>query len=359
MSHGVNQGPIFLDDKTKSGKTRPWKEKKESNVLLSESYKNIIAQQDVSLDEFYRLENKAYRSKWCACYLRFRPGVDGTFKLAEAQFCQISLCPLCAWRKQMKIRSQLSRVMSVVRDEGYRFFFLTLTCKNPSGDELISTLNMLYKAFDKLFRRKKVKAIAEGFFRALEITHDADRKISSRMYRERKDYYDKRNLKIGDNNPNFGKFHPHFHVMVVVKPDYFKKAKKYINHGAWQDMWQQSLGVDYSPQVNIKAVAEKDCKGILEVAKYTVKDSDYIIKENKPLTDDVVRVLTKAMHRRRLISYGGIMAKIHKALNLDEEVTADVVVDGTEVDDEERKGDDGLLEFRWHIGYKNYVMVRD
>ena len=53
-----------------------------------------------------------------------------------------------------------------------------------------------------------------------------------------------------------------------------------------------------------------------ETAKYPVKDTDFMTddeeKNLKRLSD-----LEEGLHRKRLISYGGLLKEIHKKLNLD------------------------------------------
>lgn len=332
----------ILSDKTRDGMERPWRDKKINNEFLKDSYTRL------------GYEQKATRAYWCGTSLGFRELEDGTMKLQSANFCQVRLCPMCAWRRELKIFSQLSKVVQLVEQLNYRFIFLTLTCEDVYGEDLISSMDNLFKGFKRLFELKQVENSIKGYFRALEITHDTERKITKKMYKERKKYYDNKLLKVNDLNPNFNKYHPHFHVMLVVNKSYFTNKGYYITQEDWTKMWKQSLRVDYTPIVDVRAVKNVNNKGVKEVAKYSVKDADYIVKEDKQLTDETVEMLDKALSYRRLIAYGGIMKTIHKELNLTEDVTADV-----NIDEEQEFNISNILKiYKWNIGYKNYILEK-
>ena len=386
MGVSKNQETIFLSDKKTNGKERPWRDKKVNNEYLSSSYERLANYEDAlfealkrdrriaesvgDLNERYNLDkvlfehekNREYWSKrkervcGCGSYLEFRVMPDGSKKLHNAHFCQVRLCPICGWRRELKIKSHLSKVIDEIELEKYRFIMLTLTCRNVTGDELPATLDAMFKAFNDMFRLKRIKDSIAGHFRALEITHDKEKKITKKMYREKKEYYDRQGLKVGDDNPNFDMYHPHFHVTMAVSESYFKKDRgKYISHEEYQEMWKQSLRIEYNPMVNIKVMRNKKGGSVKEAAKYTVKEADYIIKEDKLLTDETVRTLDRALRNRRLVAYGGIMKAIHKRLNLDEEVSADVNIDGEE---ESIQQESWVIQgYQWNVGFKNYVLV--
>src|SRR5699024_11391336 len=74
-----------------------------------------------------------------------------------------------------------------------------------------------------------------------------------------------------------------------------------------------------------------------ETAKYPVKDIDLTKKDEeknlKRLSD-----LEEGLHRKRLISYGGLLKEIHKKLNLDDSEDGDLI----HTDDEEKADEDGF-----------------
>lgn len=317
-----NQDNI-LNDKDKFGKPRPWKEKKEKSIMLADSYERLG----------YR---KAYRVKECGSFLFFKHFTDGTSKLFGANFCGDRLCPMCAWRRSLKLFGQTSKIMDkALEEKEYRFLFLTLTCKNVYGDELSSTLDDLFDGFKKIMSRKKVKAITKGWFRGLEVTHNLKKKS--------KDY---------------DTYHPHFHIILMVNKSYFTNTKTYITQKEWTSLWQECLNVDYDPIVNIKAFKTgtkvQTSKSLAETAKYTVKDNDYLVKDNEELTDSAVMILDKALKGRRLIAFGGELKKTHKKLNLDDAENGDLI----NTDNENSIRDDleyNIIKYKWNIGYKQYI----
>jgi len=345
-----NQDIEFLKDKTENGKVRPWKVKKLKSLELSDSYQRL------------RLENKFLDVQRCGETLVFKRFEDGSGKLDNVYFCKKRLCSMCAWRRGLKIFSQVSKVVDSVNSENqYRYLFLTLTCKNVSGTDLREQIDVLIKSFDKLFKRANIKNVVKGWFRALEVTHDVDRKVTREMYygckenhlKSRKEYYDSFGLGIGDNNLNFDMYHPHFHVILVVDKSYFHHH--YINQEKWTSLWKESLKCNYTPIVHIATFKNKNGKGVSEVAKYTVKDNDYLVKNDPDLTDKTVIELDTAFAHRRLIAFGGVLKDEHRRLKLEDlnNSNVDLInVDGEEVSEEVKYV---LESYRWNIGYSNYV----
>ena len=347
-----NQDVELLEDRIKSGKMRPWKEKKLRSLELSDSYQRL------------ELESKFLDVHRCGEALAFKLLADGSKKLDSVYFCQKRLCSMCAWRRELKIFSQVSKVIDFVNPDGqYKHLFLTLTCKNVPAKDLPSQIDILIKAFDRLFKRTLLRSTVKGWFRALEITHDVNRKITKEMYygckekhlKSRKDYYDSLGLKIGDHNPNFDMYHPHLHIILVVNKNYF--TKNYVKQEEWTSLWRESLGCDYKPVVHIETFKNRAGRGVSEAAKYTVKDNDYLVKSDPDLTDRTVITLDTALHRRRLVAFGGILKSAHKQLNLEDLNNRDA--DLIHVDDEEASEEvDYVLEcYKWNIGYSNYIRV--
>lgn len=243
---------------------------------------------------------------------------------------------MCAWRRQLKIFAQVSKVMdSALQIKDYRFIFLTLTCKNIYAEDVRNTLDNLFKSFNLLTKRKQFKQSVKGWFRALEITH-----------------------KLDVNSKDFNTYHPHFHVILMVNKSYFNKPEIYISQEKWTSLWKSCLKVDYTPIVNVKAFKvsskSKVAKSVAEAAKYTAKDKDYLISDNEEMTDSSVQVLDGALANRRLTAFGGELKKIHKELNLDNAEDGDLV--NTNQDEELREDVDYIIErYKWNIGYNQYI----
>lgn len=311
---------IILNDVDSTGKELPWIDKKLKSGYLSESYERI------------GMKSKSYRVETCGSYLEFHRYTTNELRLSSANFCKVRLCPLCGWRRQRKIFAQVSKVMDLAcESKEYSFLFLTLTVKNVEGEALASQLNQMFKSYDRLCKHRKFKRSVKGWFRALEIT---------------------RNSKTGE-------YHPHFHVILMVEKQYFKKSELYICHDEWKSYWKESLDVDYDPRVDVRkfrASSKKSmAKSVSEAAKYTVKDSDYIVESNPDLTDEVVSVLDPCLRGRRLVAFGGELKKLHKQLNLDDAIDGNLASEGSDV----RPDLEYVIEiYSWNVGYKNYILER-
>ncbi|EOT38030.1 protein rep, partial [Enterococcus columbae] len=199
-------------DVSKTGKDRKWKERKLQNIEYAKRLETLG----------YKAFANAYQ---CAEVLKFKE-LEGQLRLHQAWFCKSKLCPICNWRRSMKYGVQLGQIIDVAREREpkAKFIFLTLTVKNVSGEKLGEELTNLTKSFDRLFRRAKVKKAVIGYLRAIEVTYNA----------ERDDY------------------HPHIHVLLMVKASYFKKTEYYISQDEWTTMWQQSAKLDYKPIVDVR-----------------------------------------------------------------------------------------------------------
>lgn len=238
---------------------------------------------------------------------------DG-WKLQQANFCRDRLCPMCQWRRTLKVFSQVSRIMDVIGADN-NFLFLTLTVPNCSGRDLSVTIDKIQKAWDRFTHYKKYKNAVNGYFKALEITYNSETDT----------------------------YHPHLHIILSVDPDYFT-SDKYIDQSSpnfeWTKMWQKALKSQKQPIVDVRRVKPKNAEGeravkslasaVAEVSKYSVKSSDYLRKDIN--CDKVVNTLMIALSGRRLCSFGGLFENVRKALKLDDYEDGDLIhIDGTEM----------------------------
>lgn len=313
MEKTQNQGEILVD-KNSRGKNRNWRGRKVLSLRLADIFKEL--QYKDSLVE---------RVATCGDTLRFIRNQDGSLKLYQAYFCKNKLCSMCNWRRSMKYAYQTSRVVdeAIKQSPKGRFIFLTLTVKNIEGKALNSTISQLTKSFDRLFKRAKVQRNLLGYLRSVEVTHNED-----------------------DNT-----YHPHIHVLMMVKSSYFKGKENYITQKEWGDMWSQSLKVSYTPMVDIRTVKEtgKGLRGaVLETAKYPTKPIKLDV-ENKQVVDD----LYNGLYRKRQLGYGGIFKEIKKRLALDDVENGDLVHTS---DDKENISRGTEIVAIWNWERKNYFI---
>lgn len=237
-------------------------------------------------------------------------------KIDFANFCGNRFCPFCNWRKARKDGLIISILMKYIQIEHKKdFIFLTLTTPNVSAEELNEEIKNYNKSFKKLMERKEVKQVVKGYVRKLEVTYDSNQKITKELYKIKKEYYKKRGLKVGNDNPTYDTYNPHFHVIIAVNKSYFTD-KTYIKQGRWLELWQEATGNPNITQVDVRKIDNfKDDNSILEIAKYSAKDSDLLHSE------DVFNVFYNSLKGKRLLSFNGLfkdaMTK-YKAKELDQ-----------------------------------------
>jgi plasmid rolling circle replication initiator protein Rep len=271
---------------------------------------------------------KAVKSRKCGTYIELREYEDCHCELNTANFCKGRLCPMCNWRLSKKRLLNLSAVTKVAKADGYELLFLTLTAKNVSGDLLKSEIKNYFAAWKFLSTKNPIfKKSIHGWFRALEVT-----------YNEK------------DNS-----YHPHLHIILVVKSTYFKTSGYYISQSKWVELWQHALKLNYDPIVHIqKTYSKKGGSPEQEASKYTVKDSDYLLETNLKLSAHVVEILDSALFRVRIIAYGGICKEIYKSLSLNEKH----LFDTESLDDINSELAYVIKSYSWHFGTKSYGLVR-
>ena len=127
----MRQNYHTLRDFSSTGKERPWQEKKSKSLLVSESYKRL------------GYDKRSSKIHECGSFLEFKQFADNSLKLHLANFCKARLCPMCAWRRSLKIYGQLSQIIEQITKMGkYRFLFLTLTVENCNECELKDTISI-------------------------------------------------------------------------------------------------------------------------------------------------------------------------------------------------------------------------
>lgn len=272
--------------------------------------------------------SRASRVSECGSYLEYRI-TEHDAKLYHANFCKDRLCPMCNWRRSKKIFGQVSQIMNVLENE-YDFIFLTLTVKNCVADNLPATVSALLDGWRFLYNKdKKFRNTVLGTFRALEITR----------------------------NKTDGTYHPHLHTILAVKRSYWKKG--YLTQKQWSDMWRNACDLDYNPIVDVRrirpkkvdvAVAEDFSLGaaVAEVAKYAVKDTDFLVGTLEEQKENVSAFLA-ALSRRRLVATTGVFKKVQQQLALDDLENGDLV----NTDSDTLRSDiyEIIVSYQWKAGF--------
>lgn len=357
-----------LHDVSPTGRVRPWRQHRLEAELLAEAYHRAAAITTDSADAV-AWDVRGDKVEACATAPTFAQhhAEDGTqfLTLTRANFCRDRLCPMCQWRRSLKMGAQARAVVAEcnlrkrLRDRsktGYKWLLLTLTQRNVDGPDLGDELDRVFAAFKQLTRAAEWKAAVKGWLRVAEVTHNIDRRSA---------WYDS--------------YHPHLHILLAVNPSYFK-SRDYLSHEAWVDLWQRYIKQEDPPQVEIHLVKPRDDKtddkesapadtdleaaslgkAVAEVTKYASKPGCYLLPGDLDLTTSTVVTLATALHGRRLAAWGGICKQVAQDLRLDSLESGDLI----HIDDEATAADPDAgavcryIEYNWAVGIRNYVPGR-
>lgn len=288
----------ILKDTSASGRERPWGKHKMSNMELTRLFE--IAR---TIDETILTDSRMDSLRHCSDVVTFLQDAAGKRKLKSANFCRVRVCPMCNWRRSMKLFSQVSAITDMIlAEKKARFIFVTLTVRNIQGHELTNTINKMNQAFKYLTGKGQTFAPAKdlkknllGYMKAEEITY----------------------------NSKAGTFHPHIHAIFEVKTSYFKDG--YMNKQSWIALWRSALGVDYDPSIDVRNIKGGTAKAVAEVAKYPVKmDTVLKIKDKQQAALALIQ-LYRAIFGRRLVTFGGDFREYKRKLALDDVESGDLV----------------------------------
>lgn len=278
-----------------------------------------------------KFERYAERTKTCSEFLVYANRLDlenGELvkKLTNANFCRVRLCPVCQWRRSLMWQARFYDAIPQIMEQykGYRFLFLTLTVKNCPVTELSNTLVTMNKSFRKMLKYKALDSW-QGWLKTTEVTRNAQTNEA----------------------------HPHFHILVMVKPSYFKKD--YIKQYEFVEMWQKALKIDYLPNVDIRTVKNKHNNkedletAVQELLKYSVKEADLLADPQFLYT------LTEEIFKKRFISSGGILKDILKE---NDETDEDFLTDEELNEIEEVENEEDSIVFKFNRNFNKYTKKR-
>ena len=221
-------------------------------------------------------------------------------KIKKKTSCHVRFCACCCWDRQRKLSKIVHETLTMLLDEmKLRYLFVTFTVKNPEIKDLRQSIDDMQKGFERMVKTQKWQKSILGYCRVLEITKP---KKSTQQ----------------------GKIHPHFHVLLAVKPSYFKKSGKYLNTKDYALMWQKALRTDYTPVCDVRIVHPRGAKkgqvtevesvssnamvaAVAEMIKYPMKDTDL-----KKFTVDDFKIIDEQMKKVRAINFGGVLKAMKK-----------------------------------------------
>lgn len=319
----------ILKDYSSTGKERPWKLHKQENLQLVKIYKTA-REKNINLITDSRL----FDLEHCADTLLFAENAEGKKKLKSANFCRLRLCPMCQWRRSLKMFGQVQMITDKIleRDKSTRFLFATFTVKNVDAENLETCINILNNKFLYLVSKNKTFAPAKklkqnllGYLKAVEVTYNTKDKT----------------------------YHPHLHVIFAVKSTFFKNSNNYMTKKEWIELWQKALNVDYKPQTDIRAIKTNTGKAIAEVAKYPVKTAPILSLPDDEAVE-VLKTLTLSLNKKRFVGYGGIFKTIKQELKL-QDVETDKDLVNTDIEQQERFNAVTAVLFKYNFKFGCYI----
>ena len=256
--------------------TKTNKKLKQGNIKLSNFMKNI-GDNLITEKTLKRISN-------CADYMSFLQGMEiskdgeiGESKkvVVKGSFCNHRFCPVCGKNKARKDTLRLMTLSNwITNGLGKRLLFLTLTVPNCKDYELRDTITKMNIAFNRYMKYKIFEDIILGHVKKIEVTYNSDKE-----------------------NKSYNTYHPHFHVLIAVEPDYFRHG--YIKHSVWLEKWQKVMKDSSITEVHVQTVKNTD-KFCLELGKYIAKDSDYLISQ------EVFKTFYTSLKGCRMLTYSGL-----------------------------------------------------
>ena len=101
---------------------------------------------------------------------------------------------------------------------------------------------------------------------------------------------------------------------------------------------------------------DKDIQAaIKETSKYSVKSSDYLTG-NHEKDAEIVQDLEQGLYRKRMLSYGGLLKKKHKLLNLDDAEDGNLIQTSDEEKTTEEEQKAHSITAIWNFEKQNYFL---
>jgi len=271
----------------------------------------------------------ANRIRGCTGYLGFGWEADPNtgeahLKLKLARFCRVRHCPVCQWRRALMWRARFLKAIPHIeaRHPTSKWVLLTLTVRNCPLSELRDTLKHMNESWHRLLKRVEFASNVQGWIRTTEVTQGRD-----------------------------GSAHPHFHVLMLMRPSYF--TRNYVKQARWAELWKECARLDYTPVIDIHTVKARGGdsgetplrRAVMETLKYSVKPSDLT------LSRDWLLELTRQVYKLKFVASGGVLKDV---LRENEESDEDLMLL-----DEGGDSGDPVLHFEWKRQVKRYVKAVD
>ncbi|MPQ44612.1 protein rep [Clostridium tarantellae] len=284
---------------------------------------------------------KSYLIENCNSIRYLQQCIDNpNHKYFRGSFCRDRYCPICSHIKSHKTSDMMFKIMkSIQKDNNFKnssLIMLTLTQKNVGVGELKEEINKMQSAIQAMMNKELIFSTAKNYKK--------DSKTGKRRSYGTKGVVQGtvRHLEVTSKfNPNNNRieFHPHWHMIMLVKNSYFTE-KFYWSNDKVIRVWKKYMKLDYNPNTDIRKIVDgaldndkifniklKDMKpegAIKEICKYSTKDSDIIkvyedsktgiLNINWSDSTVILKELYLALHNRRDLIFTGAFKKTKERL---------------------------------------------
>ncbi len=97
-------------------------------------------------------------------------------------------------------------------------------------------------------------------------------------------------------------------MLIAVNKSYFTDKRYYISQQEWLDLWRDVTGISEITQVQVQKIRQNNNKELYEMAKYSGKDSDYLINQK------VFDAFYKSLKGKQVLVYSGLFKEAKKKL---------------------------------------------
>ncbi len=277
----MTQVPERLHHVTHSNKYRDWRKHRNQALALSMAYRSLGPD----------FQKKADRVFSCARRIDLSPKEPGEIgqSVLNRYGCKDRLCPGCQSSRGRRNFMELYQVYEQYHKANPSEFpaMLTLTVPNMYANQSQEALTELLSGFRRLTRRKAFHQAVNAWFRALEVTYNAEKQT----------------------------YHPHIHTLLMLQPKYFDKDQDfYLQHHDWLVFWQKVMKRQDIKHLDIRLLRPHPAdpndrtmsKAIAELAKYATKPADIFIPTRGggyTVNARVIHALHLTLKCRRLIAY--------------------------------------------------------
>lgn len=257
----------------------------------------------------------------------------------KVSYCKDRFCPICSHLKAHKHTQMLHAILeSMQKDNNLKnsyLLFVTLTQKNVGVGNLSDEVEKTTKALTKIIKN-------DPLFKPYYITGKDGKKRKNKPLCQGA-VIKKECTTNYCNKTNSISFHPHIHMLLLIKRDYWNRKSMQWTHKKLGKIWKEALDLDYTPVVWISLVKNGEIKyynenidpkeakseknslkyldntgALKEIGKYEAKESDMLPMDvdkegNISINWNDARVilgeLYKSYNHKRTITFTGEFKK--------------------------------------------------